>query len=150
MIAVPPANEAERIGLEIGKLFTELDEAKSALARAGAGLAEYRASLLHAACTGQLTAAWRESRPHPAEDGPTLLRRILTDRRAAWERAELARLHARGKPVPVGEKWKTRYPEPATPDMENLPELPPEWTWASLDQLSWSSNYGTFGQVRHR
>lgn len=144
-ISVPlaPAAEQARIVKEVKRLSAELDEAEAALAQARASLAEYRASLLHAACTGQLTAAWRAARPPPAENGPALLRRVLAERRAAWERAELARLHARGKPTPVGERWKARYSEPAAPDMNNLPELPPEWTWASLDQLSWASNYGT-------
>lgn len=143
LVPIPPSLERQRVMSCVRKLFADLDEAEAALKRARASLAEYRASLLHAACIGQLTATWRAPRPPPAEDGATLLRRILAERRAAWERAELARLYARGKPTPVGERWKVRYPEPAAPDTDNLPELPPEWAWASLDQLSWASTYGT-------
>lgn len=142
-LPLAPLPEQHRVVAAIETQFAELDEAEAALARARAGLAEYRASLLHAACTGQLTVAWRASRPPPPENGPALLRRILAERRAAWERAELARLHARGKPAPVGDGWKARYKEPVTPDMEELPSLPHGWTWASLDQLSWNTNYGT-------
>jgi len=137
VIGVPlaPVAEQARIAKEATAILADLDEAEAALARARTGLAEYRASLLHAACTGQLTAAWRASRPHPTEDGPALLRRILAERRAAWERAELARLHARGKPAPIGEGWKARYPEPEAPDVKGMPELPDGWTWASFGQL---------------
>ena len=133
-IPVPPNAEQARIVAAIEALFTDLDEAEAALSRARAGLGTYRASLLHAACTGQLTAAWRASRPPPAEDGPALLRRILAERRAAWERAEHARMQARGKP-PTGEAWKARYQKPPAPDAIGLPKLPEGWTWASLEQL---------------
>lgn len=134
-LRLAPLAEQQRIAAAIQACFTELDEAEAALARAQAGLTEYRASLLHVACTGQLTAAWRASRPQPVEDGPALLRRILAERRAVWERAELARLRARGKPAPCGEAWKARYPEPVKPNIEGLPALPDSWTWATVDQL---------------
>ena len=141
-LPLAPFGEQHRIVAVIEALFTDLDEAGAALSRARAGLSTYRASLLHAACTGQLTAAWRASRPPSAEDGPALLRRILAKRRAAWERAEHARMQARGK-MPTGDGWKARYQEPAAPDATGLPELSEGWTWASLEQLSWASSYGT-------
>lgn len=134
LVPVAPPAERQRIMSSVQALFVDLDEAEAAMARARAGLGGYRASLLHAACTGQLTSAWRASRPPPAEDGPALLRRILSKRRAAWEHAELARLQAQGKP-PVGNGWKTRYPEPALPDLNGMQALPDGWTWASVNQL---------------
>jgi type I restriction enzyme S subunit len=45
--------------------------------------------------------------------------------------------------LPKGDKWRHKYKEPALPDMEDLPELPNGWVWASLEQLSWQSGYGT-------
>ena len=133
-IPLAPVAEQARIAKEAKRLLAEVDEAEAVLTRARASLADYRVSLLHAACIGQLTAAWRASRPQPAEDGPALLRRILAERRAVWERAELARLHARGKP-PAGDAWKARYREPAGPDVDGLLTLPGGWMWASLEQL---------------
>lgn len=140
-IPIAPAPEQQRIATAIETLFGKLDEAEVALARARYGLEQFRASLLHAACTGQLTAAWREANP-PAETGADLLRRILTERRAAWERAERARLEARGI-LPRGDRWKERYEEPREPDLTGMPDLPDGWAWASLDQLALSSSYGT-------
>ena len=102
--------------------------------RAREQMADYRASLLYAACTGALTADWRAANPHPEEDGSALLRRILAERRAVWERAELARLTAAGK-VPRGESWKQRYPEPRTPSDADQARMPIGWGLATLDQL---------------
>ena len=150
LVPLPPAMEQRRLVELIDKLFTEIEEAEAAMKRARRQMADYRASLLHAACTGALTANWRGANPRPAEDGPALLRRILAERRAAWERSELARLTAAGK-VPRGEGWKRRYPEPVAIDSELLDPLPSTWTWASLDQLTsvitsgsraWSPYYG--------
>ena len=67
-ICVAPPSEAERIGSEIDHLFGSLDEAEAALERAREGLTQYRASLLHAACTGALTAEWRKTNK-PKETG---------------------------------------------------------------------------------
>jgi len=140
-LPVPPQAEQDCIAAVVNDLFEELDEAEAALARARDGVEQFRASLLHAACTGQLTAAWRKANP-PAETGADLLRRILSERRAAWERTERARLEAKGTP-PRGDAWKARYVEPVAPDLTDMPDLPDGWVWASLDQLAWSSSYGS-------
>ena len=132
-IAVPPRAEQTRIATAVNALFEELDEAEAALARAREGVEQFRASLLHAACTGQLTAAWRRDNP-PDETGADLLRRILAERRTAWESAERARLEARGT-IPRGDAWKARYVEPVAPDLTDMPDLPEGWVWASLDML---------------
>ena len=143
-LPVPPSNEQHRIAAAVTALFDELDEAEAALARAREGVERFRASLLHAACTGQLTAAWRQANP-PTETGADLLRRILSERRAAWERTELSRLKAKGTP-PRGEAWKARYEEPAAPELADLPDLPAGWAWASLAQLG---EFGR-GKSKHR
>ncbi len=58
------------------------------------------------------------------ETGKELLARILIERRQNWQ--------GRGQ-----------YKEPAAPDTTSLPQLPAGWTWASLEQVSRSSSYGT-------
>lgn len=118
-IAVAPRDEQDRIVGAINALFDEVEAGEAALARAREALTTFRASLLHAAVTGQLTEAWRAANP-PTEDGPDLLRRILAERRAAWERAELERLSS-GKTPPTNEDWKSRYVAPAVPDPTGLP-----------------------------
>lgn len=130
---LPPQGEQRRIAAAVNALFAELDEAEAALARAREGVEQFRASLLHAACTGALTASWREANP-PTETGADLLARILAERRLAWERAERARLEAKGTP-PKNDAWKARYPKPIAPDLSNMPELPEGWAWVTLDHL---------------
>lgn len=132
---IPIAPPAEQAGIanEIHALFTDLDTAEAALGRAREGVEQFRASLLHAACTGALTAAWRAANP-PMETGADLLRRILAERRATWERTERARLTAKGA-VPKGDAWKARYVEP--PDVQNRVPfgLPDGWSLARLAHL---------------
>ena len=133
MVPIAPPAEQSRIATEVEKLFEQLDETEAALARAREGVGQFRASLLHAACTGALTADWRAANPS-AETGEALLRRILTERRAAWERTECARLEATGTPLRV-DAWKARYVEPTPPAEAELQELPVGWAWATLDHL---------------
>ncbi len=133
-VPVAPTSEQDRICSAVGLLFGDLDEAEAALVRAKVGVEQFRASLLHAACTGQLTAAWRQANP-PTETGADLLRRILAERRVTWERTERARLQAKGT-LPKGDAWKARYVEPASPDTRSMPQLPAGWVWASLGQLT--------------
>jgi type I restriction enzyme, S subunit len=133
-VPLPPKEEMSRILEQLDTALAEVEAGEAALARAREALTTFRASLLHAAVTGQLTEAWRAANP-PTEDGPALLRRILAERRATWEKAELARLNARGI-TPSGNAMKQRYVEPFPLNPNALPTLPPGWTWAALGQLT--------------
>ena len=128
-IAIPIAPELEqrRIVAEIEKQFTRLDAAVAALKRVQANLKRYRASVLKAACEGRLVPteaelARREGRSY--EPASELLKRILSDRRARWETAQL------------GKTKQSVYQEPTSPTTDCLPSLPEGWTWATLSQLS--------------
>jgi type I restriction enzyme, S subunit len=137
-----PPDEQRRIVAEIEKQFTRLEAGVAALRRVQANLKRYRAAVLKAACEGRLVpteAELRRTADHadgtdkklrksassaqsaaktPAyETGAELLARILTERRKIWQ--------GRGK-----------YKEPASPDMEKLPQLPEGWAVGSVDQLS--------------
>jgi type I restriction enzyme S subunit len=134
---VAPLNEQQRIVEAIESYFTRLDDAVATLERVERNLARYRASVLKAAVEGRLVPteaelARREGRDY--EPAHLLLSRILDERRARWERAELARMKAKGK-VPTNDQWKARYQEPAPPDTSNLPDLPEGWCWATLDHF---------------
>ena len=126
-IPVAPPEEQPRIVAEIEKQFTRLDAGVAALRRVQANLKRYRAAVLKAACEGRLVpteAELAKAEGRTYETGEQLLARILADRRKNW--------HGRGK-----------YKQSAAPDTTNLPLLPEGWTWASLDQMAWSSAYGT-------
>lgn len=127
LFVLPPLDEQRRIVAEIEKQFTRLDAGVAALQRVRSKLRKYRASVLKSACEGRLVPteaelARQENRDYESAD--QLLQRILTERRAKW--------NGRGK-----------YSEPAPPSTPSLPDLPEGWVWASLEQLAWSSSYGT-------
>jgi type I restriction enzyme S subunit len=137
-LPIPPAAEQRRIVEKIDELFSLIEAGEQALARAAKLLERYRQSVLNAAVTGELTKDWREKHKGEIESGEDLLKRILKARRAAWEKAELAKLQARGKP-PTDTRWKQKYKEPDIPDVQELIELPSGWVWASAAQLGFVS-----------
>ena len=101
----------------------------AALRRVQANLKRYRAAVLKAACEGRLVPteaelAKTENRKAEFETGEALLARILTERRQNWQ--------GRGQ-----------YKEPAAPDTAKLPQLPADWTWATVEQLSTRVQYGS-------
>jgi type I restriction enzyme S subunit len=131
-IPLAPTNEQARIVAAIEQQFAHLDRAVASLKSAQAKIPQYRASLLKSAVEGELTREWRAA--HPAEEsGADLLKRILAERRARWEEAQLAKMHARGE-TPWNDEWKKAYKEPQGPDVEKLPDLPEGWCWATVEQ----------------
>ena len=142
LLPVAPANEQSHIVAKLDELFSQIEKGEENLRRVQALVKQYRQSVLKAAVTGELTRDWRARQSTGGETGEQLLARILDARRAAWEAAEREKMKAKGKP-PKDDKWKAKYKEPVAPDTTDLPDLPERWVWASLEQISWSSNYGT-------
>jgi len=108
-----PAREQERIVAKLDALLSRVAAGEGAARRALTRLQRYRGAVLHAAVTGELTRDWRETHKTD-ETGAQLLKRLLQERHARWEEAELKRLYAAGKP-PKDDKWKKRYSEQTTP-----------------------------------
>jgi type I restriction enzyme S subunit len=129
---LPPLSEQRRIIVRLDELFSDLDAGVAALRRARANLKCYRAAVLNAAVTGELTAEWRAAHPD-VEPASKLLDRILAERRRKWEAEQEVKFTASGKPGPKG--WQAKYPELNLPDTANLPSLPAVWCWARVEQL---------------
>jgi type I restriction enzyme, S subunit len=117
----PPLDEQKTIVAEIEKQFSRLDEAVANLKRVKANLKRYKATVLKAAVEGKLTEDWRMAHAD-AEPASELLKGMLTERRAEWERR-------------LSSRRAKKYMEPKTPAVYGLTELPERWIWASLDQL---------------
>ena len=129
---LPPLPEQRRIVAAIEEQFARLDAGVVALERARANLKRYRASVLKAAVEGRLTEQWREQNPG-TESGSALLERILEERRAKWEKAQLAKYAGKEQNPP--KNWRSKYKEPAAPDTAGLPELPEGWVWILANAL---------------
>jgi type I restriction enzyme S subunit len=129
-----PIDQQKNIVAEIEKQFSRLDEAVAGLKRAKANLKRYKAAILKSAVEGRITEQWRKDHPD-VEPAEKLLQRILAERRAKWEQAELAKLKAKEKNH-KDKNWLKKYVEPQPPDPENLSEIPPSWGWVRLETLS--------------
>jgi type I restriction enzyme S subunit len=143
-LAVAPAGEQTRIVAKLEELLSDLDAGVAELKVAQKKLQQYRQSLLKAAVEGALTADWREAQRQqgtPTETGAQLLARILSERRARWEAKQLAKFKEQGKTPP--KDWQKKYPEPARPQISDMPTLPEGWVWATIDQLTLEQRYGS-------
>jgi type I restriction enzyme, S subunit len=126
-IPLPPLSEQHRIVARIEELFSRLDAGVEGLQKAKAQLKRYRQAVLKAAVEGRLTEDWRKTYPD-VEPAEKLLERILQTRTAL----------------------RKKHKQPEAADPSDLPELPKGWLWASLDQLSWDSSYGTSEKCDYR
>ena len=137
-ILLPPTHEQERIVAKLDAALSGLERAEIVARRALERIQRYRYAVILAGVTGELTEAWRIVQKHKTgenpENGEALLERILSSRRARWEKAELQKLHGVYEEQ-KDEKWKSRYSEPQAPNIVGLPELPKEWAWASLEMI---------------
>lgn len=133
-VRVAPFAEQVRIVEKLEELLSDLDAGIAELKAAQRKLAQYRQSLMKAALEGELTTDWRVTNSQSQESGAELLRRILIERRSRWEEKQLYRFAERGKVPP--KNWKEKYIEPASPNLEDLPDLPTGWAWATIEQLS--------------
>jgi len=78
-VSVPPLAEQKRIVAKVEALLARVNAARARLAKAPAILKRFRQSVLAAACSGQLTADWREEHPG-VEPAKVLLARIQSAR----------------------------------------------------------------------
>jgi type I restriction enzyme S subunit len=79
-IPLPPIAEQKRIVAKVEELFEQVNAAKERLARVSVILKRFRQAVLAAACSGRLTADWREKH-FGVEPTSDLLKRIQQDRK---------------------------------------------------------------------
>lgn len=115
-VRLAPSCEQERVVAKLDALLSRVAAGEAAARRALGRLQRYRAAVLHAAVTGELTRDWRKTHK-PDETGAQLLKRILEQRRDTWAS-------------------KRPYKEPTAPEATNLRDLPDSWCWATIGQVS--------------
>ena len=112
-IELPPLEVQQAIAALSSSVDGHGISSRHHLAAAQRAIERFRQAVLAAACSGRLTADWRDKHPdvEPAD-------RAIERRRDA-KREELGR----------------RYKEPRLPDPTELPKIPETWTWAALPEL---------------
>lgn len=76
-VLLPPLNEQRRIVAKLEKLLAKVDACKQRLEKIPTILTRFRQSVLAAACSGRLTADWREQNPN-VEPASELIRSLKT------------------------------------------------------------------------
>ncbi len=132
-IPIPPLNEQHRIVTKIEELNTHSRRAREALEEVPQLIEQFRQSVLAAAFRGDLTADWRKNNPD-VEPASKLLERIRIERRKKWEEAELEKMRAKGK-EPKNDKWKEKYKELESIKNFDLPSIPSDWSWVSVEGI---------------
>lgn len=126
-IPIPPSAEQRRIEEKLEKLLAEVERCKERMAKIPVLLKRFRQSVLAAACSGRLTADWRESNTDDT-NGPEYLLRQIRERRlksASSKRRET-----------IDELYSTI-------EESDSDALPLGWSFTFLNKLAKSFDYGT-------
>lgn len=129
-LPIAPDLEQKRIVAKIDALLACVDAACQRLAKLPAILKRFRQSVLAAACSGRLTADWRQS--HISKSSAEELSRAI--------------LLTRGDAKDNGGMHRS---EPLEADCSQLSDVPEEWTVTSLDQLSCLITSGSRGWAKY-
>jgi type I restriction enzyme S subunit len=118
-VPLAPTAEQLRIIAKVEELFSFLDTGVELLRKVKAQLKRYRQAVLKYAFEGKLTEEWRETHKDKTDSAQQQLERIIEERQQIYNQEN------RGK-----------YKQPLPPDLTKLPELPFNWVWTTVDQLS--------------
>jgi len=120
-VPLAPLPEQKRIVTKVGDLLARVNSAKERLNKVSIILKRLRQAVLSAACSGRLTADWREyNKENSAQE---LVPKILNLRRSFLEINRKVGL-------------RTRYKEPIEPAYELEFETPDTWCLSTVDQLT--------------
>jgi len=133
-LSLPPLPEQRRIVAKLELLLDKVDTCRKRLEKIPVLLKRFRQSVLAAACSGRLTADWREENLK-GQVGEDLLEKTLTTRRRLLEQVQAEKLGLSGRSSTVI-KRRSNYSEPHPPNATDCPEIPEEWCWATVEQIS--------------
>ena len=122
-----PLAEQRRIVAKIEELLTRFDDCQGRLVRLSQFFKRFRQSVLGAACSGRLTADWREQNPNASSIGSLI-----------------ATIRKRREGSVASESQKRRVEDIFSAHEDNDSEqLPNGWQFVKLNKLASSFNYGT-------
>ena len=151
-----PLAEQRRIVAKLETLLGKVDVCQRRLAKIPRLLKRFRQSVLAAACSGRLTADWREGRTTDCTDD--------TDKKTSVKSVKsVVQNPVRNDAVALVEKmqeerrrlWSERngkriYREPESIIEEDLPQLPDSWCWTNFDHCAWEITVGHVGPMKDR
>ena len=140
LIPLPPLNEQKRIVAKVEQLLARVNAVRERLAKVPTVLKRFRQSVLAAACSGRLTADWREENSN-YEAAARLIERIFTKREEQFE-VESKTSKVGGRKIPQ----KPAGLRPRKIEVKELPEIPEQWAWVYLPDLGYMGR----GKSRHR
>ncbi len=132
-LPLPPLAEQRRIVAAVERIFGKVSAARARLERVPTTLKRFRQAVLAAACSGRLTADWREKNPCQ-QASEELLKVMSKEREQAWVKRNPGR--------------KYRLPEEI--EKEVLPEIPTSWAWTNFDHCAWEITVGHVGPMKDR
>jgi type I restriction enzyme S subunit len=131
-IDVPPLAEQKRIVAKVEELLLRVNTTKERLAKVSMILKRFRQAVLAAACSGRLTADWREENPN-LESATGLFERIQRNRKKQYieecERAKVDKKHKPRKPTNLDDKLQTE-------NVEEFQPIPSTWIYVPLARVS--------------
>ena len=125
LIPVPPLNEQRRIVAKLDSLFARSRRARGELERIPKLCDRYKQAILAAACSGRLTADWREQNPD-VETTTKLLEKVREERQKAFLRGKL-----RGVSFPQNSAAQ----ELSRIESSDSLDIPSSWCWVYFGEL---------------
>jgi len=135
-IPLPPLAEQKRIVAKVEELLARVNAARERLARVPAILKRFRKSVLAAACSGRLTADWRDGKAD-LEPASKLIELIRSERRRGVVSPKRS-----GAPI---DSTRAEFLGGQNGDGEAEAGLPSEWTLVALSEVlhyTRSAGYG--------
>ncbi len=144
-IPVPPLAEQKRIVAKVEELLGRVKVTKERLAKVSIILKRFRQAVLSAACSGRLTADWRETHLD-FEDHQDLVERLYRQRSRQYEE-----LCQSAKQFGLRCPRKPSNLKPQIRQTEIDLDLPDSWFWTSLEDIAsvqqYSMSSGPFGSM---
>jgi type I restriction enzyme S subunit len=125
---------------KIEELLARVNAARERLVKVKEILKRFRQSVLASACSGRLTADWRDENEN-LESAKQLLNRVCRKRQEHYK-AECKKAKAESKKAPK----MPHNLEPRKVKIVELPNIPAEWAWVYLPDLGYMNR----GKSRHR
>ena len=132
-VLLTPLREQKRIVAKVEQLLARVNAARERLAKIPAILKRFRQSVLAAACSGRLTADWRENNTS-VTSSELSIREILRLHQKQW-------VHEKGS--------AKKYKQPKSVRTERLPDVPESWKRVSSDALFSFVTSGSRGWAKY-